>query len=358
MDYGEVLSKSWKIIWKFKILWLFGLLASCASRGGGGSSGSSSNYQNSGGNNYNSMFNLDDLSFQIGHFLQTYWWIIVLVVLGMLILSLALYFIGTVGKIGLVRGAMKADDGAEKLTFSDLFNGSLPYFWRVFWLNLLVGLLGFVLALLILIPALIIMFSSMTGSNMDVILPGMMAWLIAMVCILCLLTPVLWVVYVWVELAVIAMINENISIKAGLARGWSVIRHKPGPLLLMVIILGVISFVAGLIMALPLIAILIPFFVGMAGAINNSEVLLGTGMIIALAGCCLYMPVMYLLNSVVLAYHQTAYTLTYRRLTAAIQPSDQPVDESHPVVEETPQEPAAAEPIVDETPQEPPVVEL
>lgn len=47
MDYGEVLSKAWKIIWKHKILWLFGILASCgalntmSSGGGGGASGAS-----------------------------------------------------------------------------------------------------------------------------------------------------------------------------------------------------------------------------------------------------------------------------------------------------------------------------
>ena len=29
MDFGEILSKAWKIIWKFKILWIFGILTSC-----------------------------------------------------------------------------------------------------------------------------------------------------------------------------------------------------------------------------------------------------------------------------------------------------------------------------------------
>ena len=34
MDFGEILTKSARLIWKFKILWLFGLLASCASGSG------------------------------------------------------------------------------------------------------------------------------------------------------------------------------------------------------------------------------------------------------------------------------------------------------------------------------------
>lgn len=42
MDFGEVLKKAWKIIWKFKVLWIFGILSSCG-QSGGGSGGSSAN---------------------------------------------------------------------------------------------------------------------------------------------------------------------------------------------------------------------------------------------------------------------------------------------------------------------------
>ena len=37
MDFGEVLTKAWKIIWKFKVLWIFGILSSCGQ--GSGNSG-------------------------------------------------------------------------------------------------------------------------------------------------------------------------------------------------------------------------------------------------------------------------------------------------------------------------------
>ena len=43
MDYGEVLSKAWKIIWKHKVLWIFGILASFGQGSGGGSGGSGGN---------------------------------------------------------------------------------------------------------------------------------------------------------------------------------------------------------------------------------------------------------------------------------------------------------------------------
>jgi uncharacterized membrane protein YgcG len=50
-NFGEVLTRAWKIIWKHKILWIFGILASCArgSGGGGNGGGGSRNYQTSPG---------------------------------------------------------------------------------------------------------------------------------------------------------------------------------------------------------------------------------------------------------------------------------------------------------------------
>jgi hypothetical protein len=51
MDYGWVLKRAWEITWKFKGLWLLGILASCSAGGGGGGNGagsSGSGYQFSG----------------------------------------------------------------------------------------------------------------------------------------------------------------------------------------------------------------------------------------------------------------------------------------------------------------------
>jgi hypothetical protein len=39
MDFGEVLTKAWKIIWKYKILWLFGIFVFLWGGGGGGGGG-------------------------------------------------------------------------------------------------------------------------------------------------------------------------------------------------------------------------------------------------------------------------------------------------------------------------------
>src|SRR5215204_6597599 len=48
-NFGEILTRAWQIIWKHKVLWVFGILASC---GRGGSSGNSGNSGSSGDNGF------------------------------------------------------------------------------------------------------------------------------------------------------------------------------------------------------------------------------------------------------------------------------------------------------------------
>jgi len=51
MDFGEILSRAWNIIWEHKVLWIFGVLVSCGRSNGGcsGGGGSNTGYQYSGG---------------------------------------------------------------------------------------------------------------------------------------------------------------------------------------------------------------------------------------------------------------------------------------------------------------------
>lgn len=52
MNFGEILSRAWKIIWKHKVLWIFGILAGCGRGGGGGGGSANSGFQSSGGNGW------------------------------------------------------------------------------------------------------------------------------------------------------------------------------------------------------------------------------------------------------------------------------------------------------------------
>src|SRR5665647_313475 len=60
MDFGYILKRAWQIIWKFKVLWVFGILASCGQAGtstGSNSSYRMSNQGNTVTNQINQFFN-------------------------------------------------------------------------------------------------------------------------------------------------------------------------------------------------------------------------------------------------------------------------------------------------------------
>lgn len=96
-----------------------------------------------------------------------------------------------------------------------------------------------------------------------------------------------------------------------ISRGWEVFRNNLGPIIIMAIILAVIGFVVGFVIAIPILIVVVPAFIAfMAGEAQNWTPL-------ALAGVCicLYIPISLLLNGIAIAFTESAWTLTYMRLT-------------------------------------------
>jgi hypothetical protein len=171
----------------------------------------------------------------------------------------------------------------------------MPYFWRVFGLNFLIGLAIFA----IFVP---------------LILLGVVTAGIGFVCLLpifCLLIPIGWILSIIIEQAQAAIVLEDLGIMDGLKRGWQIVKTNAMPTILMSLILGVGSFIVGLIVAIPLILAFIPALMSMS-AIRESLVPL----YISLACCALYMPVLIFFNGILTAYIQSAWTLTFMQLAA------------------------------------------
>ena len=128
-NFGEVLSRAWQIIWKHKVLWIFGILASCSQGGRGFNSGSNGG----GGNGGTGPGNLPP---QLERFFETIAQnavpIIATVISLVCIVWILAIFLGTIGRIGLIRRTWQAEGGTESLIFGQLFSESTPYFWRVF----------------------------------------------------------------------------------------------------------------------------------------------------------------------------------------------------------------------------------
>ena len=107
------------------------------------------------------------------------------------------------------------------------------------------------------------------------------------------------------------MILEERGIIDSLRRGWEVFTKGLGHIFLMVIIAFIIAAIAGVIIALPILAIVLPTI--FAFAIDGAESMQP----LILAGLCLaaYFPVALVANGVLVTYIQALWTLTYLQLT-------------------------------------------
>ena len=312
-NFGEVLTRAWQIIWKHKVLWIFGILASCGQGSGGGN----------GGGGGNSGFDVQgpDLPPQVMQWfqtieqnIQTYIAIGIAVICVIWIITL---FLSTIGRIGLIRGTSLADGNEESLIFGQLFSESTPYFWRVLGLTLILGLPVFIFALALAVFA-IFAIAGVAGSgagNESLAAIGIIPLMIGCVC---LLIPIMFVLRIIFRQAERAVVLEDMALLPSLSRGWEVFRANLGPIIVMAIILGIIGFVVGIVISLPILLVVIP--AAMAFTFGNGD---GTMPFIFITACvCLYAPVLLVLNGIVTAFIESAWTLTYMRLTQPKQDQD------------------------------------
>src|SRR5690242_280046 len=109
-NFGEVLTRAWQIIWKHKVLWIFGILA------GWGRGNARFNSNTGGGGNGNGGF--DQLPPQLLSILETIQENLTIFIVAICIFALLFWaitiFLSTIGRIGLIRGTYQVETGAEK----------------------------------------------------------------------------------------------------------------------------------------------------------------------------------------------------------------------------------------------------
>ena len=324
INIGEVITKAWQIVWKFKVLWIFGILASC---GGNNSSRFNFNGGNSSGGGSGGSGNSGQMpeffkQFQnmqpdqlVTKFLSQYTAIIVSVIVLLCILWVVFYFLGVMGSTGLIKGASKADGGAASLSFGELWTESLPYFWRMFGLNLMVGLPFFIIVVVMLAGLGFAGFAAFKDGTPNfgtgAVFVGLMGIFFALICVISIIGIIVSMI---VSQAQNAIVLEDLGVLAGFSRGWSVFRSAILTIVLIAIILGVMGGIVGFVTVIPVLVIAIPAAIGMAASSASGNFLLP----VLFFGICFvaYLPVLLLLSGIIQAYIQTVWTLVYRRLTA------------------------------------------
>ncbi|NPV56256.1 MAG: hypothetical protein HPY76_06235 [Anaerolineae bacterium] len=302
MNYGEILSKAWKTVWKHKVLWIFGLLASCGQSGGSNGGSGNAGYQFDGGETGN--MQLPQWMENFGHAFEraasdgSLWIGMTGIILALIVILLLLAVIGlvlsTIGKTGLVRGTWDVEEGTEKLTFGALFKQSLTYFWKVLGFNVLAWIGQFVLGFIALFPVLLLTIMTL-GCGLLVIIPVLIAASLF--------------INVLIQFSVVAIVGEDRGVFAGIERAWNLITGNLGPVAVITLILVIGTWLVQFLFALPVLLVAAPVAIGF---INGTQQAINTGLIVGGGFLFIYILVIIFLSAILYAYLGAAWTLAFR----------------------------------------------
>lgn len=322
MPYGEIITTAAKWVWKFKILWVFGLLASCSSGGG-----LRFNYSFNAGSLFSPEAPIPEpyqsYLTQIARMInETPGWFFAMAIMLICGAGLVFWLIGVFGKTGLARGAWLADSGATQLEFGQLAEESQQSFWRVAAVTLLVGLPGFAIGLIFFAFAFFGIVSSFAQPAFGI---GISLLLCMGLPLICLMVPAFWFLGILSELAIMAVTGENLGIMDGIRRGWQILTRNLGPVIIMALLVLVTQVVFGLVTGLILAPLGLGAILGSILARNDSG--LGTGLLVVFG--LIAVPVALFANALFQSYVGTIWALVFRRLTSSAITPPRPV---YPIV--------------------------
>lgn len=300
MDYGKVLGRAWEITWRWKVLWIFGFLASL-----GQGTQSTSSYRPS-DQEFNKMFQnpAEVLAPIIG--------VVVAIICILIIIAIILWVVSVISRGALIAGVVQVEDEGST-SFGRAWAAGRKKFWTLFGLGVLAAIPMIILVLLG-----VIFFAAGIASGVGLMdvqeaagITTIVTTSIICLCFLCcgmvVLGMVLEQIRVYGERAAIL---EDLGWIEAFKRGWQVIKENLGP----TIILWLIFFAIGMVIFVSILVIIGVLTLPFLAVIGFSEP--GAWMIApAICGGLLMLVVFALLRSIVTTYISTTWTLAYRELT-------------------------------------------
>ncbi len=288
MDYGNILSRAWAIIWGHKWLILLGVLVALGSSSGGGASGA--NVEAPLGEEG---FGMPDLPRELGVPVLVIVAVLLVVVGLAILMGLVLWVVSTIARGGLIAAA-DAIDAGQSSTFAAAWEAG----WRKGWRLVGIGLLPA-------IPALILIVVGLGATGVFAAIYGLVGgragvapraglgvvWLT----LICIFVPIALVLSLLRTFANRACMLEDAGVIAAYSRGLNVLLENFGPALILFLLQILIGAVLGATLFFP-----------------------GLFMVI----CCVLWPLLLLIRGAVAAYFSTMWTLAWREWTGLGHPGE------------------------------------
>lgn len=344
MDHMNILKRSWEIMWRYRALWIFGIIIAMATAGGAGGSGNSG-AQFSPGDNQNSMqqppFSSGDFeSFEQG--MEEFGRFVtegaeafgtVLIVLGiafacvMVLLGLAVTVLRYVSQTALIRMVDEYEETEEKRTVGQGFRiGWSRSSWRLFLIDLVIGIPMFIAVILLLALSASPLLLWLTDSNVAGIL-GTVASVGFFLLVILVIIVVGTTITILKRFFYRACALENLGVFDAIRSGYRLARRNLKDTALMWLILlglqiayAIGAAIAGFILLFPAIL----FGGGAALLFGGFGALIGDGALPWIVGGLVGAPIFLLIFALPLTflsglkevYINNAWTLTYREMKA------------------------------------------
>ncbi len=301
MDIGRVLGRAWEITWRWKALWVLGLLAALGSGAGGSSnviySGDAGEWAGHPG-----------MGVQVPPEMVG-----VLVGVGCLalLIGIALWVLSLIGRGGLIAGVQQVEE-EETMTLSQAWRAGVSRFWTLFGLSVLASLPILLLVLVGVVAAVAMIVGGVVlGEAFE---SGAPAWIMLSIAffggLCCVAVPV------GIVLEQIRIYGERAAILEGLGwidafkRGWEILKANLGT----TIILWLIFLVIGLILAGLIFGTMLGVSLPLVGIFSQVDP--GAWILVPICfGVILAAIIGALVGAIVQTFTSAAWTLAYREMT-------------------------------------------
>ena len=253
IDYGRLVSRTWEIFSRNRVLWILGLIAALAS----GSTSSLNFNQSTGSSSSGDLPNF-------APFWEQWGGLVIGLGCGLIILAIVLSFVNAAAEAGMIATVDHIERTGEQPTFGAAWGMGTRKMLSLWLLNLVIGLIIFVIVLILIVPVIVLFagtIAAAVGSGGDDAAAG--AFLLACLCIcglVLVLIPLLIALNLIQLLAQRAVVLENQGVFEAIGTGRTILSANRGPTLvawLIALVVGFIEGFAGLIVLLPVSLIFI-----------------------------------------------------------------------------------------------------
>jgi len=288
-DLGEVLTRTWKIGWNHKVLWLWQMMPGILALF------------------FMPLFILANPAFPMlmggdpDTYFTDYPWIPFVFIGVMFLFAIPSIFLSVLAQLATTYGAIKVEKGAEKLAFMDLFRESLPYFWRVLGV-----FAAFALCWMIIWSG--FMFFFMAGSVLTMGLASL-----CFIPFFFLFIPVLIAGFSVVELAQNAIVADNMGIMDAVSHGWKLFRANWLGIVILMIVLYFAMYFLSMVITFPMMLpmMFLPFGFDAQGEPNLVMMILFFAVIMVISLLSI------IVQGISMAFFQTGWAVLYQRLNRA-----------------------------------------